>query len=111
MLHVLQMSGNNRGKYGAKYSPKNLKDALSYVLEKGWTVYKAAKEYNIPEMTLRNRLKVMPSVREMPNVKLGRPFCLTSKQEAELVAYIVEMKEFGFGLSAYDVRREAFSEE
>ena len=52
MLHVLQMSGNNRGKYGAKYSLKDLKYALSRVLEKRWTAYKAAKEYNIPKMTI-----------------------------------------------------------
>ena len=105
---MLQMSRNSRGKYGSKYTNEDLKNALSCVLERGWTAYKAAKEYNVPEMTLRDRLKVTPSVQEMPDIKQGRPFCLTKEQETELVSYIVEMQKLGFGLSTTDVRREAY---
>ena len=79
------MPGELREKYWKKYSTDDMKQAIKRVLTEGWTAYKASKEYNVPYMTLQDRLKITPSVEEMPEVKKGRPFCLTAQQESELL--------------------------
>lgn len=97
-----------RGKYGQKYNENDLKGALEKILNCGWTIYQSSKEFNIPYNTLKDRLKVTPDPSNMPLVKKGRPFLLSTEQELRLLSYIIEMQELGFGLSANEVRTYAY---
>ncbi|KAJ4448016.1 hypothetical protein ANN_10026 [Periplaneta americana] len=95
--------------YRKHYRSQEVTEAVTKVLREGWSTYKASKVYKIPYNTVKDRLKFDSgdgSLRDL--AKLGRPFPLTSEEEVQLVNYIRQMQEIGFGLSASDVRHYAF---
>ena len=90
--------------------------AVRKVLQDDWTVYRAAKHYNVPWSTLKDN--VMKSTEHFDvrsnNLtkfeigKVGRPFALSSDLENKLAKYIIRMQELGFGLTVLQVRKLAY---
>ena len=97
-----------RGEYSSKYSQQDLKDAINKVLAKGWTIYKASKLHHVPFNTLKRYLEISPGPNDVPDVKKGRPMVLTAEEEQQLVSYTIQMQDLGFGLTATDVRKQAY---
>lgn len=91
-----------------KYTEDDLKNAIQKVLAENWSVYKAGKAYNIPWSTLKDRLKITPSLDKLPVVKIGRPFNLSREDELKIVSYVAKMESIGCGLNATEIRRYAF---
>ena len=91
-----------------KYSSDDLRAAVGRVLKDGWSTYKASKNYNVPFNTLKRYLCESSGSHDVVISKKGRPLALTVEEEQKLMRYIIKMQELGFGLSASEVRREAF---
>lgn len=80
-------------------------------LEK-FTVYAAAKMKTAPWSSLKSFLQnrgEYGSQQKFP--KLGRPFALTVELEQQLVRYVNDMQELGFGLTVVQVRKIAEDED
>ena len=77
-----------------KYSPTSLQNALTKVLNKDMTVYKAAKVYGVPKTTLKDRISGRVG---MDVVKSGPELTLNLEQEARLVDHIKMMADCGYG--------------
>ena len=75
---------------------------------KEWTIYKASKVHHVPFNTLKRYLKISPGPNEVLYVKKGRPMVLTAEEEQQLVPYTTQMQDIGFGLTATDVRKQAY---
>jgi hypothetical protein len=57
------------------------------ILQDGWTMYKASKEYNIPlHHILNERMLSSPPAKEVPTPKRGMPVNVTSEDEIKLSA-------------------------
>lgn len=87
-----------------KYSQQQLQEAVRLVRNEGNTIYKAAKEADVPWSSLKRYLEnEEDSVR-----KMGRPYALSCDLELRLYNYIIEMQELGFGLTVYQIRKYAY---
>lgn len=87
-----------------KYNQQQLQKAVKLVRNEGKTIYKAAKEADVPWSTLKRYLgNEEESVR-----KMGRPYALSCDLELRLYNYIIEMQELGFGLTVYQIRKYAY---
>ena len=82
-----------------QWSEQEMADAMKAV-EDGMTVTKAAKKYNVPRSSLRNRVlgdEAAHGVR--PG---GRPY-LTADEETKLVEYIIECASAGCGKTRAEI--------
>lgn len=107
MLRIADMPGE-RGKYSSQYTPDDLRCAVQRVLQEGWSTNHASKQDNVPFNTLKRYLMSSSEPNDVSVAKKGRPLVLTVGEEQTLVTYVIKMQEIGFGLSATDVRRQAF---
>lgn len=98
------------------YTSSTLRTALKKVVSEKWTVYKASKEFNIPWSTLKDYLKKYSSeggdepvcLEKISKLKRGPSFVFDPNMEQQLLRFILKMQELGFGLSANQVRHQAF---
>ena len=71
--------------------------ALSDITNHTVTVYRAARQYGIPETTLRRHLK-QPQV-----LKVGKPTVLSEREENEIVEICQLFSEWGFKLTKLEI--------
>lgn len=88
-----------------KYAIAEMVAAAKMVNEQKISIYKAAKITGVPWSSLKDYLK-----RDNPVLvpKMGRPYALTSDLELQILNYIIQMQELGFGLTVLQVRKIAF---
>ena len=86
-------------KVGAKprgtWTLENLKNAIIAVKTKEMGVNKAARTFNIPETTLKRRLKRNDTQKKK---RLGPDSCLGYEVEQKLVNHIKKLQKSGFSL-------------
>lgn len=92
------------------YETAELLNALKEVTQGNKTIYKAAKDNNIPWSTLKRYLKSNPDINKQHALipKQGKPFALSTELEQKLYHFIIKMQELGFGLTVFQVRTLAF---
>ena len=74
--------------------------AKNAVLSNNISIYKASRQFNIPETTIRRHCNSENNLSGP-----GRPRKLSEAQEVELVKYSKDMVRLGFGLTASDMIR------
>ena len=88
------------GKKYRGYSQENLAKAFKAVKEKNMPVQRAAREYGVPESTLRDRIKGKVGLQK---TRSGPAPVLGMKEENKLVEYLQLLTDFGYSFSRSDV--------
>ena len=96
----LFQDGPSPGKKYRGYSQENLAKAFKAVTEKKMPVQRAAREYGVPESTLRDRIKGKVPLQK---TRSGPPPVLGMKEENKLVEYLMLLSDFGYSFSRSDV--------
>ena len=97
-LHILQ--DTNLKQKRLQYERANLQTAYTAVFEKGMSVYKAARAYDVPESTLRDRIRGNVEV----DAKVGHDTIFSHDEEQELVGHLSYMASIGYGYSKADIQ-------
>jgi transposase len=84
-----------RKKEDPSYSLQNLKAAVYDVKVGRMTVFKAAREHNIPYSTIYTHAK---GIRGIKSTTKGRPTVLSVDDERKLVLCLKTLEQWGFGL-------------
>lgn len=79
------------------YTKEQLEECLNAIRSKRLTQREAAKKYNIPRSTIKNKLKNKTSR------KHGRPTVFTTLEEMNFVAHVTALAEYGFPLEESDL--------
>ena len=74
--------------------------AYEAVIDKGKSVYRAARDYQVPEMTLRDRVKGKVTV----DAKAGKETLFTREEEKALVEHLVYMSKIGYDYTKTDIQ-------
>ena len=82
-----------------QYDRSNLARAYEATLS-GMSVYSAARQYRVPESTLRDRTRGNIAV----DVKLGHGTLLSTEEEQKLVAHITYMADIGYGYNKSSIQ-------
>ncbi|XP_072395036.1 uncharacterized protein [Diabrotica undecimpunctata] len=96
MVRCYKRKTSNEGKYSAA----DLNAAMSDVLAGRTSIYKAAKLYKIPYVTLYSRVK---GRRGAVKATKGRPTSISSADEVRLANGLKTMEKWGYGLSRKEV--------
>lgn len=91
------ISGSSQNKEKKQYNPETLLNAFNAV-EKGMSVYAAARNYGVPETTLRDRTLGHVSVTGKTD-----SFVFNDSTEKEIVDHVKYMSSIGYGYSKSDV--------
>lgn len=86
------------------YTPEQLQKALNTIRNEGKKIREVARNFNIPESTLRKRL--LQSMPEPP--RLGRKSTFDKDIETELKTYVLTLAKLFYGLTPKELRRLAF---
>ena len=73
--------------------------AVSSVLEKGYSVRRAAEEYNVPKSTLGDRI----TGKVLPGAHSGPPRLLTDQEEEHLATFLLQCASVGYPRSRLEV--------
>lgn len=84
------------------WSSDNLKTAIEAV-NGGSSIRKAARDFNIPETTIRDNMK-----RALPSDSLGRKATFTPEQEQELVNHVIKLANLFYGVTPLGLRKIAY---
>jgi transposase-like protein len=95
-------ASSRKDNYRTKYSQADMDRAVRLVRDEGWCVAAAAKEAEVPRMTLSDRLKNYDDPTELPPV--GRPQELTRAEEEAIVKCLVMCAEFQYPMSKRDLQ-------
>ena len=95
---VVKKGTRRKGNYRSKYTQEDFKLAMESIQD-GMSVRKAAEEFNVPRVTLMDRLH------NRTTDKLGRPCELSEEEENLLSDRIKLMGDWGFPLTMIDVRK------
>ena len=95
---VVKKGTRRKGNYRSKYTQEDFKLAMESIQD-GMSVRKAAEEFNVPRVTLMDRLH------NRTTEKLGRPCELTEEEENLLAERVKLMGDWGFPLTMIDVRK------
>ena len=90
---------SKRGKYRASYDYSKLTEAMEEVKEGRMSERQAAKEFNVPRSTLKDRL-----AERIKEEKAGRPTVLSVEEELILVERLILHGEWGFPLTPLCLR-------
>ena len=82
-----------------QYDRQNLLRAYE-ATQRGLSVYRAAKEYSVPEQTLRDKIKGYIG----PDAKIGFETLFSKDEEAKLVSHVTYMAEVGYGYNASRIK-------
>ena len=74
--------------------------AYKAVIDKGKSVYRAARDYHVKYQTLRGRVKGKVTV----DAKAGKETLFTREEEKALVAHLVYMSKIGYGYTKTDIQ-------
>lgn len=85
------------------WNEDQIKAALNCIQERT-SIRKAAKQYNIPESTLRDKMKTPMNL----NPALGRKPTFNELQEQEIAEHVIRLANLFYGLSPIELRRVAF---
>ena len=96
---VIKTGTRRKGNYRSKYTQEDFKLAMESIQDGGMSVRKAAEEFNVPRVTLLDRLH------NRTTEKLGRPCELTEEEENLVAERVKLMGDWGFPLSMIDVRK------
>ncbi|KAJ3639912.1 hypothetical protein Zmor_003240 [Zophobas morio] len=88
-----------------QWSEEQLKAAVEAVRNQNWSIRQAAKDHNIPEKTLRTRLKTG----NLKKGSLGGASFLGEEAEKKLVAHIRNLQSAGFAPSRKTLRQLAYN--
>ena len=88
----------------ALWTEEDLKNAGTAVIEKRLSIRAASKQFNIPEKTLRTRIKT----NNFSKGNLGPTSQLRNVAEKKLVQHILDLQAVGFAPTRRDVREIAF---
>ena len=92
--------GHSPGKKYRGYSQESLTKAFKAVKEKNMPVQRAAREFGVPESTLRDRIKGKVGLQK---TRSGPAPVLGVKEENKLVEYLQLLTDFGYSFSRSDV--------
>ena len=96
------MTRTHKRKKGARryadYTAANLKKALLNIKNKILSQREAAKVFNIPRSTLKNKLK------KAHMKHYGRPSAFTEQEETAFVSHLIKMSQYGFPVDKLDLR-------
>ncbi|KAB0805657.1 hypothetical protein PPYR_02627 [Photinus pyralis] len=84
------------------WSSDSLKKALE-AINGGSSIRKAGRDFNIPESTLRDQMKLAS-----PSVSLGRKGIFTPQQEQEIVNHVIKLANLFYGVTPMSLRKIAF---
>ncbi|XP_053376521.1 uncharacterized protein LOC128547554 [Mercenaria mercenaria] len=87
-----------------KWSADAMIRAIAAIKSRRMSIRKAAKSHGIPKSTLERRVNGKVQIDAPPT----RPPVFTEEQESQLVEYILEMENCGFGLTIRDICKLAF---
>lgn len=76
-----------------QYNRANLQRAFEAVMNKGLSVYRASRDYGVPEFTLRDRTRGFVPV----DVTVGFSPLFTHDEVEKLVSHISYMASIGYG--------------
>lgn len=85
------------------WNPENMKTALE-AIRNGSKIKTAAKNFNVPESTIRDRLKLG----EDYNPPMGRKPTFSVEEEKEMVAFITVMAKRFYGITQQQLRKLAY---
>ena len=85
------------------WDPGNMKSALD-AISKGSKIKTAARNFNVPESTIRDRLKLG----EDYNPPMGRKATFTQEKEKEMCEYISIMAKKFYGITQQQLRKLAY---
>lgn len=88
----------------AKWTEEAMKAAIDDVINNVQKLREAARAYNIPVMTLSDRLKT----RESKKLALGHKPVFTQEQENEIAEQILLLAKVFYGISSVELRRLVF---
>ena len=95
---VVKKGTRRKGNYRSKYTQEDFKLAMESIQD-DMSVRKAAEEFNVPRVTLMDRLH------NRTTEKLGRPCELNEEEENLLAERVKLMGDWGFPLTMIDVRK------
>ena len=78
--------------------------AISAIKTRKMSIRKAAKSHNVPKSTLERRINGKVQIDAPPT----RPPVFTKEQESQIVDYVLEMENCGFGLTIRDICKLAY---
>jgi hypothetical protein len=88
----------------SKWTEEDLKTAIA-AIQSGRKIREVGRSYNIPEATLRNKLKTNVNTK----IKLGRkPVLFSSEQEAVIKSHVIKLANMFFGITPIELRRLAY---
>lgn len=93
-----RLGTSRKGNYRHRYRQEDLLRAISAVVEDKMSFRSAAKEFGVPNTTLRDRIQMRVSA------NLGRPAVLTMEEENTMAERLVLMSEWGFPLTKLDLQ-------
>ena len=82
-----------------QYDRANLFRAFE-ATQRGVSVYRAARDYSVPQQTLRDRVDGLVDL----DVKIGFDTIFNIEEEEKLVGHITYMADFGYGYGASGIR-------
>ena len=96
LLILFQRIPKRASKKYRNYSKEALLNAYKAVKENNVPVLRAALQYNVPEQTLRDRVKGKV---DMEKVKLGTENLFSEEEELSLVEHLETMAQLGYGFT------------
>ena len=80
--------------FRSRYTPEDLQNAADLIEKEGWSLAQAAKECNVPRITLHDRMKGTHQ-----SGRVGRPTVLSKVEEEVLVEMLKLLAEFNYPVS------------
>jgi hypothetical protein len=87
----------------SKWTEEDLKTAIA-AIQSGRKIREVGRSYNIPEATLRDKLKTNINTK----VKLERKPVFSNEQEAVIKSHVIKLANMFFGITPIELRRLAY---
>jgi hypothetical protein len=87
----------------SKWTEEDLKTVIA-AIQSGRKIREVRRSYNIPEATLRDKLKTNVNTK----MKLGRKPVFSSEQEAVIKSHVIKLANMFFGITPIELRRLAY---
>ncbi|XP_045190344.2 uncharacterized protein LOC123547372 isoform X6 [Mercenaria mercenaria] len=95
---------SGKGKKRRQYKMTNLREAYNMVKELGVSVNKAAKIFDVPRSTLRDRVENRVSIDVTKN---GTSPLLSADEEAKFTVHLMQLAEIGYVYTQVEISRQA----
>lgn len=101
---LFQHKRKARGKGYRRYEMSRLLEAYNSVMETGVPIKRAAKLFNVPVSTLRDRVNNKVSI---DVTKTGPSPVLNREEETKLTSHLIQLAKIGYGYTQVEVTRQA----